>query len=79
MSSSLVVEAAAFPDRNAFVYGLRVAFADFVPFSPAGTKWGLSGTCVNVGYIPKKMMHYAEILAETRSDMAAQGWPIDKN
>ena len=50
--------------------GLRVALADFVEPTPSGTKWGLGGTCVNVGCIPKKMMHYAGILAEARRDMA---------
>jgi len=54
--------------------GLKVALADFVKPSPAGSKWGLGGTCVNVGCIPKKMMHYAAILAEARHDQQAQGW-----
>ena len=48
-----------------------------MPPTPIGTKWGLGGTCVNVGCIPKKMMHYAGILAEARSDMAQQGWTIN--
>lgn len=60
--------------RNAATLGLRVALADYVPPTPIGTKWGLGGTCVNVGCIPKKMMHYAGILAEARADMANQGW-----
>lgn len=64
--------------RNAATMGLRVALADFVPPTPIGTKWGLGGTCVNVGCIPKKMMHYAGILSEARGDMAAQGWNINK-
>ena len=51
--------------------------ADFVVPTPIGTKWGLGGTCVNVGCIPKKMMHYAALLAESRKDMAEQGWTID--
>ena len=51
--------------------------ADFVPPTPLGAKWGLGGTCVNVGCIPKKMMHYAGILAEQRADMAAMGWDIN--
>ena len=29
--------------------GARVGLADFVKPSPQGTKWGLGGTCVNVG------------------------------
>jgi len=65
--------------RNAASYGKKVALADFVPPSTAGTKWGLGGTCVNVGCIPKKMMHYAGILAEARRDMSAQGWTMDHN
>lgn len=64
--------------RHCATMGKRVALADFVPPSPAGTKWGLGGTCVNVGCIPKKMMHYAGILAEARSDMAMQGWTVEE-
>ncbi len=30
----------------------------------SGTKWGLGGTCVNVGCIPKKLMHQAGLLGE---------------
>jgi len=45
--------------------------------SPIGTKWGLGGTCVNVGCIPKKMMHYAALLAEARKDQELSGWSPD--
>ena len=38
---------------------IKIGLADFVQPSPKGTTWGLGGTCVNVGCIPKKMMHYA--------------------
>ena len=65
--------------RHAASYGKKVALADYVEPTPSGTKWGLGGTCVNVGCIPKKLMHYAGILAEARSDMALQGWNIDEN
>ena len=58
--------------------GAKVGVADFVPPTPLGAKWGLGGTCVNVGCIPKKMMHYAALLAEARKDMEAQGWAIDQ-
>ena len=44
-----------------------------------GSKWGLGGTCVNVGCIPKKMMHYTALLSEARDDQNLQGWKIDKN
>ncbi len=30
--------------------------------SLTGSKWGLGGTCVNVGCIPKKLMHQAALL-----------------
>lgn len=65
--------------RHASAYGKKVALADFVKPTPTGTTWGVGGTCVNVGCIPKKMMHYAAVLAESRRDMEMQGWPIDKN
>ena len=50
--------------RYASEAGKKVALADFVKPSPVGTTWGLGGTCVNVGCIPKKLMHYAGIIAE---------------
>ena len=40
-------------------YGLKTIVIDFVEESPQKTKWGLGGTCVNVGCIPKKLMHQA--------------------
>ena len=45
--------------------GARVALLDFVKPSPQGTTWGLGGTCVNVGCIPKKIMHQAAVLGES--------------
>ena len=54
--------------RWAAQQGKKVALADFVQPSPIGTTWGLGGTCVNVGCIPKKLMHYAGVLAESRTD-----------
>jgi len=64
--------------RHAVKHGKKVALADFVQPSPAGSKWGLGGTCVNVGCIPKKMMHYTALLSEARDDMNFQGWEVDK-
>jgi pyruvate/2-oxoglutarate dehydrogenase complex dihydrolipoamide dehydrogenase (E3) component len=32
---------------------------------------------VNVGCIPKKMMHYSALLAEARTDLNNQGWDVD--
>jgi thioredoxin reductase (NADPH) len=58
-------------------YGARVAVADFVKPSPQGTKWGLGGTCVNVGCIPKKLFHFAGLLGEAKEDLFEAGWGID--
>lgn len=53
----------------------KVAVLDFVKPSLAGSTWGLGGTCVNVGCIPKKLMHTASILGErVRDDAQAFGW-----
>jgi pyruvate/2-oxoglutarate dehydrogenase complex dihydrolipoamide dehydrogenase (E3) component len=30
--------------------------------STQGSKWGLGGTCVNVGCVPKKICHYSGLL-----------------
>ena len=54
--------------KAAAINGLKVGLADFVKPSTQGTKWGLGGTCVNVGCIPKKLMHYASLVGELRSD-----------
>lgn len=59
--------------RWAAELGKKVGLADFVKPSPAGTTWGLGGTCVNVGCIPKKLMHYAGILAEAKADQKLAG------
>jgi len=47
----------------------KVGCLDFVKPSPQGTTWGLGGTCVNVGCIPKKLMHNASLMAESFTDM----------
>lgn len=65
--------------RWASELGKKVALADFVKPSPAGTTWGLGGTCVNVGCIPKKLMHYAGILAEAREDQDFAGIAVEKD
>jgi len=52
--------------KEAAKFGAKVAVLDYVKPSPAGSKWGLGGTCVNVGCIPKKLMHNAALLSEAR-------------
>jgi thioredoxin reductase (NADPH) len=56
--------------------GARVALCDFVaPSETKGTMWGLGGTCVNVGCIPKKLMHSAAVhREETKALAEAFGW-----
>ncbi len=54
--------------------GKKVAVCDFVKPTPKGTTWGLGGTCVNVGCIPKKLMHQAALLGEGLKDAQAFGW-----
>lgn len=51
--------------KEASSLGAKVAVLDFVKKSPAGSTWGLGGTCVNVGCIPKKLMHFAALINES--------------
>ena len=60
--------------KTAAQLGKTVAVCNFVKPSPAGTTWGLGGTCVNVGCIPKKLMHEAAQLGQSRTDSAWYGW-----
>lgn len=67
--------------KEAGKLGATVAVLDFVKPSPQGTQWGLGGTCVNVGCIPKKLMHRAAIIGEEiKHDASSYGWnvPIDQ-
>jgi thioredoxin reductase (NADPH) len=48
--------------------------ADYVDPSWAGSTWGLGGTCLNVGCIPKKLFHTAAIHREQHVLAAALGW-----
>merc|ERR1712142_153962 len=64
--------------KEAARLGKKVAVCDFVVPSPAGTTWGLGGTCVNVGCIPKKLMHQAALLGEAVQDAKSFGWDVDK-
>jgi thioredoxin reductase (NADPH) len=64
--------------KEAAKFGKNVALLDFVKPTPIGTKWGLGGTCVNVGCIPKKLMHYTAILGEHIDDANKYGWAVDE-
>ncbi|XP_059618394.1 thioredoxin reductase 1, mitochondrial isoform X2 [Phlebotomus argentipes] len=63
--------------KEAVGHGAKVAVLDFVKPSPRGTKWGLGGTCVNVGCIPKKLMHQASLLGEGIHEAQAYGWSVN--
>lgn len=63
--------------KKASKLGAKVAIADFVNPTPQGIKWGLGGTCVNVGCIPKKLMHFTSLLGESKQDQVSSGWEID--
>merc|ERR1712128_234558 len=65
--------------KEAARLGKKVAVCDFVVPSPAGTTWGLGGTCVNVGCIPKKLMHQAALLGEAVNDAKHFGWEVEKS
>lgn len=41
-----------------------------------GTRWGLGGTCVNVGCIPKKLMHQSALLGEALIESQEYGWQL---
>ena len=47
---------------------------DYVDPTPKGTSWGLGGTCVNVGCIPKKLMHRAGLIHEAILDAKSFGF-----
>uniref|UniRef100_A0A673A106 thioredoxin-disulfide reductase (NADPH) n=1 Tax=Sphaeramia orbicularis TaxID=375764 RepID=A0A673A106_9TELE len=62
--------------KEAAQLGQKVAVLDYVEPSLKGTKWGLGGTCVNVGCIPKKLMHQAGLLGTAVKDAKKYGWQI---
>ena len=52
---------------------------DYVDPSPQGSKWGLGGTCVNVGCIPKKLFHISAQTHENYKSASDFGWKVDEN
>ncbi|TGZ66026.1 hypothetical protein CRM22_005564 [Opisthorchis felineus] len=65
--------------KEAAKFGAKTAVLDFVKPTPKNTVWGLGGTCVNVGCIPKKLMHQAAILGYSLDDSEKFGWDVKKN
>ncbi|KAL4114371.1 hypothetical protein PRIC2_014693 [Phytophthora ramorum] len=63
--------------KEAASFGKKVCVLDYVKPSPQGTSWGLGGTCVNVGCIPKKLMHQSSLIGEVmHHDSANFGWNV---
>ena len=58
--------------------GATVTLFDYVKPSTQGRSWGLGGTCVNVGCVPKKLCHLAGLLGHSLSDAKAMGWDVEK-
>ncbi|XP_062839113.1 thioredoxin reductase 1, cytoplasmic isoform X2 [Anolis carolinensis] len=63
--------------KEAAKLGKKVMVLDFVVPTPMGTTWGLGGTCVNVGCIPKKLMHQTALLGQALRDAPKFGWKLD--
>uniref|UniRef100_A0A8C8RTA7 Thioredoxin reductase 1, cytoplasmic n=1 Tax=Pelusios castaneus TaxID=367368 RepID=A0A8C8RTA7_9SAUR len=64
--------------KEAAKYGKKVMVLDYVTPTPLGTRWGLGGTCVNVGCIPKKLMHQAALLGQALQDSRKFGWQFEE-
>ncbi|GAB65812.1 thioredoxin reductase 2, partial [Plasmodium cynomolgi strain B] len=61
--------------KEAAAHGAKVLLFDYVKPSNKGTKWGIGGTCVNVGCVPKKLMHYAGNMGSLfKLDSTPYGW-----
>eukprot|EP01080_Neovahlkampfia_damariscottae_P002334 gene2334-2802_t len=58
-------------------FGAKVGLFNFVQPTESSDIWGLGGTCVNVGCIPKKLFHQAGLLGEFFKDSKNFGWTYD--
>lgn len=58
------------------IIGARVALLDYVKPSTQGTTWGVGGTCVNVGCIPKKLFHLAANYCDNEQDAQKVGFGV---
>ncbi|XP_067134924.1 thioredoxin reductase 2, mitochondrial-like isoform X1 [Centruroides vittatus] len=64
--------------KEAGELGKKVAVLDYVKPTPQGNKWGLGGTCVNVGCIPKKLFHHGSLLGEMIKRSRSYGWNVSE-
>ena len=60
-------------------FGFKTRLFDFVPTTPHGNKWGLGGTCVNVGCIPKKLFHAASIRKQLMKEAKGFGFHLTED
>lgn len=65
--------------KEAAKFGAKVCVFDFVQPTPQSTSWGIGGTCLNVGCIPKKLMHTASIYGGLIEESKQYGWDVTKN
>ncbi|XP_044512809.1 thioredoxin reductase 3 [Gracilinanus agilis] len=65
--------------KEAANWGKKVMVLDYVTPTPLGKSWGLGGTCVNVGCVPKKLMHQAALLGQALKDSRKFGWEYEEN
>ena len=66
--------------KKAAEYGVKVALFDYVTPTNHGTKWGLGGTCVNVGCVPKKLYHNAgKINSILHDDSGSYGFVLKED
>eukprot|EP00919_Chromeraceae_sp_WS-2016_P022842 GHVR01054275.1.p1 GENE.GHVR01054275.1~~GHVR01054275.1.p1 ORF type:complete len:508 (+),score=123.24 GHVR01054275.1:27-1550(+) len=65
--------------KEAARLGAKTVLFDFVKPSPQGTTWGVGGTCVNVGCVPKKLFHYSGLMGPTYHGEGEKfGWDSTK-
>lgn len=64
---------------EAIKYKKKVAIFNYVEPTGSGTKWGLGGTCLNVGCVPKKLFRHAGYVGDVlKSEANFYGWEVDK-
>ncbi|PFH33885.1 thioredoxin reductase [Besnoitia besnoiti] len=61
--------------KMAAAHGAKTVVFDFVQPSTQGSKWGLGGTCVNVGCVPKYLFHHTALVGKAAHwDGPHMGW-----
>ncbi|KAI0988667.1 hypothetical protein GJ496_011538 [Pomphorhynchus laevis] len=57
----------------------RVCVVDYVEESTQGFSWGYGGTCVNVGCVPKKLLHQATLIGKHIKRSSYYGYKTEYN